>query len=159
MGALAEQQRYEIEKKRARELMNGMLQMRKEADGLPPPPPPLPPQQQQQQCCGTADGTIRCLSLHGGCLWVDEEEEEGEEGEGNIVTPTRAAKRHRAGTVAIIDTSQGRQGVEVQGNRRKEIEIGVRNIALLLQQMNTRLRLRLGSLRLRLRLRLRGGHS
>ena len=47
-------------------------------------------------CCGTADGTIRCLSLHGGCMGVDDEGEEGEEGEGNIVTPMRAAKRHRA---------------------------------------------------------------
>ena len=55
--ALAEQQLYENEKKRARELMNSMLQMRKEVADLPPPPPQQQQQQQRAAAAAAASGS------------------------------------------------------------------------------------------------------
>ncbi|XRB00231.1 protein LSM14 [Pycnococcus provasolii] len=56
VGALAEQQGYENEKKRARELMNGMLQMRKNTAGLPLPPH-LPLYQERAAAAAAASGS------------------------------------------------------------------------------------------------------
>ena len=63
--ALEKQQSYENEKKRARELMNGMLQMRKEAAGLPPPPPQQQQQQQQQRAAAAAAASGSSASSNG----------------------------------------------------------------------------------------------